>query len=124
MNWFRTPKVTHKALSETSSILHDEKTFYNRFTHDLLEAKQEVIIESPYITTARMSSLTPAFGRLLEQKVRVFIMTRDPKEHGESLEIQSELAIRQECFKGRDELTVGLFEDSRADKPHSKLYRR
>ena len=42
-----------------------------------------------------MSSLTPAFEELLRQRVKVFIMTRDPKEHGESLEVQSELAIRQ-----------------------------
>ncbi len=78
-----------------SSMLFDEATFYKKFIKDLSNCTREVIIESPYITTARMSLLTPAFEELLEQKVKIFIMTRDPKEHGESLEIQSELAIQQ-----------------------------
>ncbi len=78
-----------------SSALFDEATFYKKFVKDLSNCTQEVIIESPYITTTRMNLLTPTFEELLRQRVKVFIMTRDPKEHGESLEIQSELAIRQ-----------------------------
>lgn len=78
-----------------SSILFDEATFYKKFIKDLSICTKEVIIESPYITTARMNSLTPVFDRLLDQGVSVFIMTRDPKEHSGGLEVQSELAIRQ-----------------------------
>lgn len=94
MNWFRTPKMTHKSLLETASILHDEKTFYNRFTHDLLEAKQEVIIESPFLTTKRLNMLKPTFEKLIARGVEVFVMTRDPLEHDESMAEQAETGIR------------------------------
>lgn len=93
MNWFRTPK-TDKSLPETSSILHDEKTFYNRFTHDLLEAKQEVIIESPFLTMKRLNMLKPTFERLIARGVEIFIMTRDPKEHDEFMAEQAEAGIK------------------------------
>ncbi len=78
-----------------TSQLHDEKTFYQSFVKDLSNCTKEVIIESPYVTTARMNFLMPIFKELLEQKVKIFIMTRDPKEHDETLEIQSESAIQQ-----------------------------
>jgi hypothetical protein len=32
------------------SDLYNEATFYKQFVRDLLDAKEEVIIESPYIT--------------------------------------------------------------------------
>jgi len=78
-----------------SSKLFDEKTFYKAFIKDLSNCTKEVIIESPYITTARMSYLVPILKELLEQEVKIFIMTRDPKEHDETLEMQSESAILQ-----------------------------
>ena len=94
MNWFKTPRLTHKSPFETSSILHDEKTFYKQFTHDLLEAKQEVIIESPFLATKRLNMLKPTFEKLIERSVEVFVMTRDPLEHDEFLSEQAEAGIR------------------------------
>lgn len=93
MNWFRTPKVMHKSPIETGSILHDEKTFYKHFTHDLLEAKQEVIIESPFLATKRLNILKPTFEKLIARGVEVFVMTRDPLEHDEFLSEQAEAGI-------------------------------
>jgi len=40
-----------------SSSLHDEKTFYRAFLADLVDCQEEVIIESPFITTERMKTL-------------------------------------------------------------------
>jgi phosphatidylserine/phosphatidylglycerophosphate/cardiolipin synthase-like enzyme len=77
------------------SSLFNETTFYQRFMVDLENCTKEVIIESPYITTGRMNMLMPIFKNLLEQKVKIYIMTRDPKEHSESMEIQSEETISQ-----------------------------
>lgn len=48
MNWFKKQNVKNYSYTElTTSILYNEATFYNRFIRDLLEAKEEVIIESP-----------------------------------------------------------------------------
>jgi len=77
-----------------SSQLHTEKTFYSSFLNDLENCKDEVIIESPYITRERTSLFMPIFEKLLDKGVRIFIMTRDPKEHTLSMEGQSEEAIR------------------------------
>lgn len=75
------------------SELHDENTFYFAFIYDLELAKEEIIIESPYITTERMRFLKPSFEKLLKKGVKIYIITRDPKEHGEFMEVQSEDAI-------------------------------
>ena len=42
-----------------SSILLDEETFYPRFTKDFQGALHEVIIESPFLTSRRLSELLP-----------------------------------------------------------------
>lgn len=66
MNWFNRSKVILNPTSDCAgSILYDEKTFYNRFTRDLLEAKAEVIIESPFMTTERMRMLRPLGIRII-----------------------------------------------------------
>ena len=96
MNWLK--KVFHREQSSTdvtNSILYNELTFYNQFIKDLLKAKEEVIIESPYLTTKRLKILIPIFTKLKKRNVRVFIITRDPKEHDEMMAEQSEAGI---CF--------------------------
>ena len=77
-----------------SSQLHTEKTFYPSFLTDLENCREEVIIESPYITSERTNQFIPIFEKFLEKGVRIFVMTRDPREHTLSMEVQSEEAIR------------------------------
>lgn len=78
-----------------NSSLFDEKTFYSQFIYDLLHVTHEVVIESPYITKERMKLLSPIFKQLILRKVKIYIFTRDPKEHSDSLEIQSESEVRK-----------------------------
>lgn len=77
-----------------SSGLHDEKTFYQAFLHDLEHCHNEVIIESPFITTQRMRTFENVFNKLLKRGVKLSIFTRDPREHGFGYDEQSEHAIR------------------------------
>jgi phosphatidylserine/phosphatidylglycerophosphate/cardiolipin synthase-like enzyme len=81
-------------MTNFTTSLHDEKTFYQAFMKDLEASKQEVIIESPFITTERMNQFKPILSRLVERGVKVFIITRDPNEHADGYELQSEAAIR------------------------------
>ena len=60
---------------------------------DLEGCKEEVFIESPFITQRRAQQLIPIFNRLLSKGVKIYVMTRDPREHAESMEYQSEDAI-------------------------------
>ena len=78
-----------------NSSLFDETTFYRQFIKDLSDAKYEVIIESPFITSERMTHLYPVFEKLIGKGVRVYVLTRDPGEHSETMEVQSELEIRR-----------------------------
>jgi HKD family nuclease len=77
-----------------NSTLFDEKTFYDAFIRDLEGCREEVFIESPFITSKRAEMLIPVFSNLLAKGVKIYVMTRDPKEHTLSMEVQSEEAIR------------------------------
>ena len=80
-------------MSSFSSSLHDEKTFYQAFIKDLEHCHRQVVIDSPFITTARMRTLSPVFHRLIERGVKIYVFTRNPKEHFDSYEQQSEAEI-------------------------------
>lgn len=76
-----------------SSQLYDENTFYHKFSQDLLESKEEVIIESPYIRAGRMKGFRSVFNKILKKGVKIYIFTRDPKEHKQPMSFQSEAEI-------------------------------
>lgn len=76
-----------------STSLHDEKTFYKSFLNDLENCKEELIIESPFITSERMKSLWPSLKRLNSCGIKIYIITRDPKEHNNGYDNQSEAEI-------------------------------
>ncbi len=88
------PLLYQKRRIMFNSTLFDEKTFYQAFIRDLEGCRSEVIIETPYITTKRAKMLIPIFNKLLEKGVKIYVMTRDPKEHDENMEYQSEDAIK------------------------------
>lgn len=84
-------QATH--ISLTTSRLFDEHDFYEAFVNDLLNCESEVIIESPFITSSRTAVFVPIFKTLLDREVNIYILTRDPREHDEKLEIQAEQEI-------------------------------
>lgn len=91
-----------------NSSLHDEKTFYQVFIRDLLNCKREIIIESPFITIERMKTLRSIFEKLVNRGVKVYVFTRDPQEHTDGYELQSEDEIRYfECLGVQVLLCVG-----------------
>lgn len=76
-----------------NSILYDEKTFYQSFLKDVSLCQKEVIIESPYITSERVKTFMSIFKKLVAKEVKIYVMTRDHKEHTDNMEPQSEEAI-------------------------------
>jgi|SRR3989344_4136445 len=105
MNWLKwfTPQP-----DMASSILHDEHTFYQAFIRDLKACRKEVIIECPFIASARIEKLLPILKELLQRKIRIHILTRDPAEHDEFFRDQAtneilmlyELGIKFTLIKG------------------------
>lgn len=80
-------------MNNYNSTLHDEKTFYKAFLRDLDRATEEIIIESPFITSSRMKMLWPSLRNAYSKGVKVYIITRDPHDHSDSYEVQSESEI-------------------------------
>lgn len=77
-----------------NTSLFDESTFYSQFGKDLLHAKREVVIESPFITINRVRKLSPIFDRLVKRGVKIFVVTRDPSFHEYVMQQQSEEMVR------------------------------
>jgi len=99
-----------------NSSLHDETTFYYAFLSDLEGAREEVYIESPFISSKRVKSLRPIFEKLIKRGVKVYVLTRYPREHDEKMAIQSENEI---CYF--ESLGVQVF---LAENPEKKLFHR
>lgn len=81
------------SINSLNSQLYDEKTFYQTFWRDLENCQEEVVIESPYITYQRMKTFDRIFEKLIKKGVKIYFITRDPKEHEVGMEIQSEAVI-------------------------------
>ena len=81
-------------MNNFTTALHDEKTFYKSFLRDLVQATEEIIIESPFITSYRMRMLWPSLRRAYSKGIKVYIITRDPNDHSDGYELQSESEIQ------------------------------
>ena len=91
-NFFKPFRVSSTEL--TDSTMFDEKTFFQKFINDLQGAKEEVIIESPFITIDRMKKFVPVLQDLVSKNILIYIITRYPQEHSNEFTFQAEEAIR------------------------------
>lgn len=76
-----------------NSSLFNQDTFYKAFVKDLNNARNIVIIESPFITKKRMAQLMPALRKLRLRDVRIVINTKPLDEHNPLLYEQALWAI-------------------------------
>ena len=86
MNWLKWFRPAPEMLT---SLLYDESTFYQAFMHDLQRCERELIIESPFVTSSRMETLYPIFKRILDRGIKIYIITRDPSDHDETIRHQA-----------------------------------
>lgn len=95
MNWLRKLLANKQSVPDvTYSNVYHEGTFYKQFMKDLLQAKEEVIIESPFISIKRLRILAPVFEKLVQKNIPVFIITRDPLDNDPVMAKQAEIGIR------------------------------
>ncbi len=78
-----------------TSQLYNEKTFYKKFLNDLENCQEEVIIESPFITSSRMKVLFPILASLVDKGVKIYIVTRNPIEHDAKYALEAEYEIQR-----------------------------
>jgi hypothetical protein len=77
----------------SSSNLYDQNGFYNAFKKDLNDAKSSVIIESPFLTKRRVTSLLPTLEKLVHKKVKVIVNTKPLDEQTSQLYDQAYWSI-------------------------------
>jgi phosphatidylserine/phosphatidylglycerophosphate/cardiolipin synthase-like enzyme len=86
-------RFKHYPADLLTSQLYSEQTFYRAFMRDLSLCTGEAIIESPFITSNRVASLLPIFGKMRSRGIRITIITRDPAEHDAPYDTQAANAI-------------------------------
>ena len=89
-----------KSNEPQSRNLYNEKTFYQEFTRDMLAAKKEVIIYSPFVAKFRMDNLSDTIDKLRHRNIEVFIFTRPIEEYDSLFQPQIECALRRYEDKG------------------------
>lgn len=61
--------------------LFNEKSFFKAFVSDMLSAKKEVVIYSPFISKYRSEFFRSTFATLRRKNIPIFIFTRPLEEH-------------------------------------------
>ncbi|MFC2605920.1 MAG: phospholipase D-like domain-containing protein [Candidatus Nanosynbacter sp.] len=89
---------------KSDSKLYDQNTFDDQFMRDLRRARKSVIIESPFLRTARAERFIPIFHRLKKRGVAILLNAKPLEEYDEiyKLQVQKSLILLQ--FAGVDVL--------------------
>ena len=74
--------------------LFNEKSFYKAFIEDMLNAKKEIIIYSPFITKFRSDFFSDTLKKLQNRNICVFIFTRPLEEHDYLMRTEIKCALR------------------------------
>ena len=62
----------------SSEIIYDQNTFQERFLQDIANAKDSVVIVSPFVTVRRVKWIEGALAQCVQKRVKVSVVTRDP----------------------------------------------
>jgi hypothetical protein len=84
--------------------LFNEKTFYKAFVEDMLNAKKEIIIYSPFVTKFRSEFFSDTLKKLRKRNICLFIFTRPLEEHDPTMQPQIECTLKR-----LEELGVCIF---------------
>ena len=62
-----------------SDIIYDQSSFQERFLQDIAQAKESVVIVSPYVTVKRVKWIEAALAQCIQKRVKATVVTRDPE---------------------------------------------
>ena len=66
--------------TESIDIIFDESNFLSVYINDIVNATREILIVSPFVTKKRTLQMMPYLNIVLENKVKVIVVTRPPKD--------------------------------------------
>lgn len=64
-----------------TSKLYDQDSFYSAFKRDLANARNYVVIESPFLTLRRAHTLMPILRKLHSKNIKIIVNTKPFDEH-------------------------------------------
>ena len=101
----RDDAIKAEKISESQAIdLYNENTFYKALTADMLAAKKEVIIYSPFVSKFRTDFLKPTIEKLIDRNIDIFVFTRPIEEYDSTMQPQIGCALKR-----LEELGVCIF---------------
>ena len=68
---------------DAGNIIFDSSNFMSVFTKDLLSAKKNVIVASPYLSKTRLSKMMDTFGKIIISGAELTVATRPVDEYAE-----------------------------------------
>ena len=76
-----------------SDIIYDQITFQERFLQDIAQAKESVVIVSPYVSVKRVRWIEAALQQCNQRNVKSTVITRTPESFPSSSRKAAEMAI-------------------------------
>lgn len=86
-------RLSPKLQEPNSSKLFNEDTFYKAFTKDIKSCSNELIIESAFMTSRRVSMLLPQLVQLKKNHVKIVVNTRNPEEHDKFMAEEARISL-------------------------------
>ncbi|MFW5795325.1 MAG: AAA domain-containing protein [Bacillota bacterium] len=78
-----------------NSTLFNENEFWPNFINDLLKAKETIMIMSPFISKNRTGKLIEFFRTLINNNIKIKVITRPPNNQPKSIRDHAEEVINQ-----------------------------
>lgn len=97
-------RVLRRIIANAPDLIHSklytEDTFYKAFMKDMEYCRNELIIESAFVTNKRVTMLLPTIKRLKKKGVRVVVNTRNPEEGDNCMRADSRKALALLQYEG------------------------
>ena len=107
------------SLPDSGNIIFDNASFLLVFTTDLLTAKREILIVSPYMTKNRTVKMLPILDNAVSSGTKVTVVTRPDNEYTENDQIRVAQLISM-----LKEHNIGIIERSKIHQKFAVIDRR
>lgn len=77
-----------------SDIIYDQNSFKERFLQDIVQARESIVIVSPYVTVKRVKWIEAALEQCIQKRVQATVVTRSPETLPASSRSAAQTAIR------------------------------
>ncbi len=113
---------TELSLANASECsLWDEQSFYPLFAEEVRNAKEHIVIFSPFMTRYRISQLMDDFRQAISREVRIVCIVREPKDQGSLAKVEGTYALAEECRRVGIEMVTPTQNNGLSQNFHEKI---